>query len=821
MQVRSDSNLGLASSTLTLAAGSTLSITGGTSAFTSVRPIPTLTGNAAIVVNTIVGGATLGGTITSSTFTLSLTSNPNTALILTGNNSASLTTGLTFNYGAANALWIVTSPGNLGSGTAITSGTGGVAAVGFLQIAGSNTFTTSQALTNTGSGATGLSVVNPGETVNWNGAITGTAHTFTVSGPGTLVLTNNNNFGSGGGVNFNVEGNLVEGNVSTTTTTPFGGGTPVIYGGGLQLNPANSLSGSNNAITTTATTVTGGAILSLDWQSGNINTKWTFASLTRSLNGTAVFTSGAGTLGTLTTGGSASNAVLALTSTTNSPIQTGTGIIAPWAVLLQQGSHNADFATIVSTNFLAPYGSYAAFNGGAAGSNLTVYTSTGGANTVSVASAAYALQVNGTTITLSNTLTLGNSITVGSVTNNVGGLILNSGGSAGGAGSTISGSGTLAFGTAEGLIYVSDTSSTTPGYTPSPSTISSTISGSAGITVFGPSGGVGTLILGGANTYTGGTRFNSGIVQVSTDTTSANSNLGASGTNALTFNGGTLQYNNSSAISEGRGITLNLGGGTIDVMNTGSTGNVTLTGTIGGSGFLIKTDVGTLILTGSNTYTGATYISGGVLSVGGATAATSLNNGGSASAIGESASVPTNLVLSGGGILQYSGSSATNISTDRLFNLTGNGGLDASGSGAGAVVFTNTGNVYVTTTSASTFTLTGSSTAANTLTPVVTDTVVLGVTAATTLAKTGVGTWVLAGLNTYSGGTTLAAGTLRLGITNALPVGTTVTFGTSTPTNGTLDLAGFNQTVAGLAIGSAPRPPARLSATAAPPQLRP
>ncbi len=77
----------------------------------------------------------------------------------------------------------------------------------------------------------------------------------------------------------------------------------------------------------------------------------------------------------------------------------------------------------------------------------------------------------------------------------------------------------------------------------------------------------------------------------------------------------------------------------------------------------------------------------------------------------------------------------------------------------------------------------------------------------------GSGTVVLAAGNTYTGGTYLnhtSTGVLRLGITNALPTGTTVFFNQSASdgtlsTGGTLDLAGFNQTVAGLVSPSGVR----------------
>jgi fibronectin-binding autotransporter adhesin len=763
LQVSSDANLGAATGTLTLASGSTLNITGGASAFTSVRPI-TLTGATTISVGAEVGGATLGGVITASgTNTLSITSTPTTAVILTANNSATLTNNLTFNFTAANSLFVVTSPNNLGSGAALVSGTG--AFIGTLQIAGNNPFTTSQLLTESGGGAIGLSVVNLGEVVTWNGVIAG-AHTMTIQGAGTVIFGSTGNTFSGG-LNMNIEGAILEGNVPTAGGNPFGLNNPNITGGAIQLNPATS--GTNSTVTTGGLTVAGGATVGINWQTGSINTQFGFASLARSTNGTVVFTPGAGTIGASTT---SSNAVFQFSTAP----ATANGIVGLWAVVDQSGSHNADYAAL-SGKTIVPYAGYSAFNGGAAGSSSTIYqTNATSTNTVSANSSAYGLQVNGATISISNTFTL-----------TVSGLILNSGASSG---STINGAGALGFGSAEGLIYVSDTMSTgTAGFA---STIASTISGTGGITVFGPTLGAGTLILSGTNSFSGNVRLNSGIVQVSSDSSSANSNLGAAA-NTLTFQGGTLQFNNSSAISEARGITINLGGGTIDVMNTGSTGNVTLSGVISGAGFLTKTDVGTLFLTNAaNAYVGATIIMGGTLSV------STLANGGSNSGIGASSSVATNLVLNGG-TLQYSGSSATNVSTDRLFNLTGNGGIDASGTAAGALVFTNTGNVYVTTTSASTFTLSGSSTAANTLTPAATDSVVLNVNAPTTLAKVGTGAWVLAGLNTYSGGTSLFSGTLRLGVVNALPIATTITFGSAT-SNGTLDLGGFNQTVAGLAV---------------------
>ena len=67
------------------------------------------------------------------------------------------------------------------------------------------------------------------------------------------------------------------------------------------------------------------------------------------------------------------------------------------------------------------------------------------------------------------------------------------------------------------------------------------------------------------------------------------------------------------AFSTDRDISLNTGGGTVNV--TSSTNDALLTGVISGNGFT-KTGGGTLIVFGLSNYTGATTISGGTISLG-------------------------------------------------------------------------------------------------------------------------------------------------------------------------------------------------------------
>jgi fibronectin-binding autotransporter adhesin len=116
---------------------------------------------------------------------------------------------------------------------------------------------------------------------------------------------------------------------------------------------------------------------------------------------------------------------------------------------------------------------------------------------------------------------------------------------------------------------------------------------------------LGTLVLSGMNTYTGGTAINGGTLQVA-----ANDNLGAS-TSGLSFDGGALAT--TASFTTNRTTTLNANGGTFAVAPTTT---LTMTSAIGGAGALTKADIGTLVLTGTNTYSGGTTITSGTLQLG-------------------------------------------------------------------------------------------------------------------------------------------------------------------------------------------------------------
>ena len=213
----------------------------------------------------------------------------------------------------------------------------------------------------------------------------------------------------------------------------------------------------------------------------------------------------------------------------------------------------------------------------------------------------------------------------------------------------------------------------------------------------------------------------------------------------------------------------------------GGTGGFLVNGVISGKGRL-QVSSGTLTIGNTaNTYSGLTYIDGGILQV------SSLKNGSQNSTIGSSSNAAVNLQMLYGGTLRYTGAGD---STDRLFDISGGASIDASGSGA--LQFTNTG-ANLSSGGAQTLTLTGTNTGNNTLSSILGDG-----SGALSLAKSGAGTWVVSGNNTYSGGTKITSGSLVIGNANALGA----TTGSLAVNGGTLDLRGINVTVGALSGSS-------------------
>ena len=116
--------------------------------------------------------------------------------------------------------------------------------------------------------------------------------------------------------------------------------------------------------------------------------------------------------------------------------------------------------------------------------------------------------------------------------------------------------------------------------------------------------GNGRLILAATNTYNGATIVDAGTLQVS-----STANLGSGG---LVFDGGgggVFDITGTAAFNSAMPITLNNNG----TIKQDDSAHVTLSGAIGGSGTLIKSDSGVLVLSGTNNYSGGTTVIGGML----------------------------------------------------------------------------------------------------------------------------------------------------------------------------------------------------------------
>jgi autotransporter-associated beta strand protein len=176
------------------------------------------------------------------------------------------------------------------------------------------------------------------------------------------------------------------------------------------------------------------------------------------------------------------------------------------------------------------------------------------------------------------------------------------------------------------------------------------IAGSGSVTQLGS----GTLALSGSNSYTGGTILRAGELSIGTQ-----SNIGGAST-SMTFSGGILQIIGTS-IPNLDSHTLNnttFNGGFDE---PGSNDQLVVSQALSGPGSLTKIGFGSLILTGSNSYSGTTTISSGTVQVG---------NGGAGARIG---------------------TGTISDSTALVFNHSGSLTVSANITGAGSVTQTGTG----------------------------------------------------------------------------------------------------------------------------------
>jgi len=306
--------------------------------------------------------------------------------------------------------------------------------------------------------------------------------------------------------------------------------------------------------------------------------------------------------------------------------------------------------------------------------------------------------------------------------------------------------------------------------------------------------GTGTLTLTGANTYSGTTTISAGTLQLGNGTTSGTINNTTSINNA-----GILSFNPSSSSSS---ITFAVPFITsIGTFIVFSSRTVTISSLPAIASNVTKTGSGTLILTGTNLYTGTTTISNGTLQLGDGTTNGTINNTSSITNAGtllfnpSSSSVTFTVpFVASIGTLNVSSSKTVTISSS-LPAISSN----VIKAGSGTLIFTGT-NLYTGATTISSGILqlgdgVTSGTIDNTLSVINTGTLSFNpptsfmtfsktfnsigildvfnektITISSSLpanseniTKTGLGTLIFTGPNLYTGTTTISAGKLQLG----------------------------------------------------------
>jgi autotransporter-associated beta strand protein len=340
-------------------------------------------------------------------------------------------------------------------------------------------------------------------------------------------------------------------------------------------------------------------------------------------------------------------------------------------------------------------------------------------------------------------------------------------------------------------------------------TITGVISnGATGGTLALAKSGAGTFTLNTAtNTYSGGTSINSGTISFNNKDSlgSGTVTLGTAGGGSatLTTSTGVTLIPNNIVVASGSGGTLTLGStstssgsygvsagtstltlnGDLSLTAAGTTNPLTMNSLISGAGALTKVGVGIATMSNANTYSGGTTISVGTLQF----AVNGVVSGGviSTGPVGKGT-----LTFSDGVTLRSNGATARTIQNN--LSLSGNITL-GDATNTGALTFNSTDGTNTLTTAA-TATLTGNTM----LTTPSAVTIADVISGNFTLTKAGASTLTLSGANTYTGLTTVSAGTLKLSKTGGgtIPSGDSVTIN-----GGTLEISS-DQTISGLTMSS-------------------
>ena len=563
-----------------------------------------------------------------------------------------------------------------GTGT-VVFGTPSIAET--LTLTGTNTQANSLAATLANNGASTLSV-NKTSTGTW--VLNGTS-TYT----GTTTISNGTL-----GVSFLANGG---------TASPIGQSSNVpaslLIGGGAT-NGTLQYTGTTNSSTDRLFTINGTAIGVTAFIDASGTGSVNFTNMGNLAYGTAGQSRGLTLTGTSTAANSFAPTIENNGAGVTTLTKTGAG---SWTV---SGANTFTGGTTLTTGTLVA-GANSVVSGGA------IVSSPLGLGTLAIGTGA-TFSDNGTAITLANSVTTTGSLTFGGA----GSLTFD--------GTTLTVPSTFVLGSYTNMAVNNTT------------TIKNVVSGGFGLI----QSGTGTLVLTGANTYTGSTTVAQGTLSVATLNSisggSASSNLGVptatSGSIALGTSAGgltgTLRDTGTGETTD-RGIAL-VGNGTIDQSGTG---NLNFTGAVTGA-VSNSSATKSLTLTGSTAGTGqmSGVIANTTATTTTGTVAATFSSGATTIFVANAAALFTpGMSITGTGISGGTTVVAVNGNQVTLSIVT-----NGTGATAGTVL-----NV------------TG------------------GVTSLTSLTKSGSGTWVVSGANTFTGGVNLNGGTLGLGIAQTATTG--------------------------------------------------
>ncbi len=317
----------------------------------------------------------------------------------------------------------------------------------------------------------------------------------------------------------------------------------------------------------------------------------------------------------------------------------------------------------------------------------------------------------------------------------------------------VTGAGTVTLNT--GLITGSGGSLSAAAFDLRAGTVTASLAGSGALTKTT----AGTVTLSGNNSFSGGLSVEAGLLVATAKGSLGAGNVVITGggitvthTDAaeratLLVNGGAISF---STLTEARvgaivgdaALALSNDSGQALTLTVGTNGaSTSYAGVLSGSGSLTKDGAGTFTLAGANTYTGGTSVAGGKLVLANANALGAgplAIRGGTLDLNALDIASPTTVTIESGTIIGAAGGS---LSAPGFALKGGNVAVELTGTGA--------------------------------------------------LTKTGTGIATLAAANTYTGGTTVAEGTLRIVAATALSSGTVSIAG------GTLDVAGTSVTAPG------------------------